>query len=496
MIPTVKIAALSVLVALAGAHADSASGLSMGPVDLSSYGNDLTLEFPNSFYFGSLHPDVDRHLNGLRDGHSWTSGSYNDTITRSSHFEVSMDTLASVDYRDSIGDYRGEFTLHDAGTTNAVKTHVIINYDSPDYLLIKNVPTSDLSSMVSVHFVGDCPEELQYAKENKIRGGQDVFCTANEANLAQSSVRVSFWDMLPSIGAGPPVDACYSEFPTQVQCYDPLVELAFIEPVLGITEISHDGEGGQPSVLVYKLPKAADPRGYALFGGEMTNIADGLRSVEFGDLASSHMVTYMDREVDTAAEKMHEHVRSKLVDVIEDFDDKIGIQEFKEAFRAEYAEGFGDVPVLERPDGFTLEAQYGLTDKTVGNMLESESELRIARAVIASMAEEYPEKVNTRMLDRWAELDPYVKSLDYRMEWVIGKAIVRGYASENVEDFLKSIVYGETTSTGEFMNEIYGGNFEYGVSAQSPVDEAVNEIIEEDAPRQGRSSSRRPRRRI
>ena len=507
MTPAAKVATLSVLVALVGGYVDSASGISMGQVDLSSYDDDLTLELSNSFYFGALHPDVDRYLNELRDGYSWTSGSYNETITHSSHFEVPMDTLVSVDYRDSRINYKGESILYNAGTSNAVKTHVIINYGSPDYLLIKNVPTSDLSPTVNVSLKGSCPEELQYTKVvNEIRGETDTFCTADEENLAQSSARLQFWEMLPSIGAGPSVDACYAKYPTQMRCQASHETLVFIEPVLGITEISHDVEEAQPDVLVYEFSKNAafiyahvyselrlhasyaffgsDSRGYALFGGDMGNIAGDLRSVEFHDLASRHMVVYMDKEVDTAAEKMHEYIRSKLVDVIDDFDDKVGIQEFKEAFQAEYAEGFGDVPVLERPDGFTLEVQYGFTNNTVGKMLESESELRIAQAVIASMDEEYPKKVDKRMLNKWAELEPAVKSLDYRMEWIFGKAVVEDYSSEKVENFMKSIVYEETTSTGEFMNEVYGGNFEYGASAQPPVDETVDDTAEEDTPRQ------------
>ena len=484
MVPAAKVAIFSVLAALAGGHVDSASGISMGWVDLSSYDGDLTLEFPNSFYFGSLHPDVDRYLNELRDGHSWTLGSYNETITHSSHFGVPMDTLVSVDYRDSKRNYDGEFVLHGAGTSDAVKTHVIVNYDSPDYLLIKNVPTLNLSAAVSVSLVGGCPEELQYTKVvDEIRGWKDILCTADEGNLAQSSVRVAFWDMRPSIGAGPFVDICYAKYPTQMRCQESYEELVFIEPMLGITEISHDGEEVQPDVLVYEFSKGSS-RGYALFGGDMGNIGGDLRSVEFGDLASRHVAAYMDKEVDTAAEKMHEHIRSKLVDVIDDFDGKVGIQEFKEAFRAGYAEGFGDVPALERLGGFTLKVQYELTNKAVGSMLEGESELRIAQAVISSMGEEYPKKVDKRMLGKWAELDPAVKSLDYRMEWILGKAVVEGYASEKVEDFLKSIVYEETTSTGEFMNEVYGGNFEYGVSAQPPVDETVDETAEEDTPSQ------------
>ena len=484
MAPAAKVATLSVLVALVGGYVDSASGISMGQVDLSSYDDDLTLEFPNSFYFGSLHPDVDRYLNELRDGHSWTSGSYNETITHFSPFEVPKDTLVSVNYRDSEINYRDEFILYNAGTSNAVKTHVIINYSSPDYLLIKNVPTLDLSPTVSVFLEGSCPEELQYTKVvNEIRGETDTFCTADEGNLAQFSVHLRFWDMLPSTGAGLPVDACYAVFPTQMQCQKPYKRLVFIEPVLGITEISHDGEGAQPDVLVYEFSKSGS-RGYALFGGDMGNIAGDLRSVEFHNLASRHMVVYMDREVGTAAEKMHEHIRSKLMGAIDNFDDKVGIQEFKEAFRAEYAEGFGDVPVLERPDGFTLEVQYGFTNRAVGKMLESEAELRIAQAVIASMDEEYPKKVDKRMLNKWAKLEPAVKSLDYRMAWIFGNAIEVGYTSEKVEDFLKSIAYEETTSTSEFMNEVYGGNFEYGVSAQPPVDETVDDTADEDTPRQ------------
>lgn len=376
------------IVVAVGFVTDHAMGLSL--LVPQQYNNDKTLEFPNSFYFSSLHPDVDEYLNAIREDRLWVAPK----TTNFTANIVDVDPFGRINFYNTYPfggkavlahniplslitidrvENRINFTVPTLDFSDILKYHMLINPNSPDYLLVKNIPQHH----DQMNLMMDCPRELR-ADDNE--------CNADDQTLKQWFIeKEPYHDDIWNLGAHSPIFDFSFDFASHISHHNTGTDIIIAEvnmpseplleiPLLGTYSLSDEYTTNErldimnnrtnnktiqhDIVLIRQLPNdesyilqakerceedwrgclyIPNDEGYILYGKGKDVTSYGLdRSVEFNELAVKYAKIYTKQKVDQVIKTNHESLKNGLVDLIEDFDRDLHFSMFTNEFYTKF----------------------------------------------------------------------------------------------------------------------------------------------------------------